>query len=92
MLALSEMLWGAPTKWSIATGKLHYLVSAAAIATMVFAFAVPANAQPFSSVMGSWGYGGYGAFHAVLWVIILIALILGIIWRVWAAKHGSSGT
>jgi uncharacterized membrane protein len=63
--------------------KLHCLVSAAATT-----FAVSANAQPFSSVMGSWGYGGYGAFHAVLWVIILIALILGIIWRVWAAKHG----
>ena len=42
-------------------GKLHYLVSAAAIATMVSAFAISANAQPFSSVMGSWGYGGYPA-------------------------------
>jgi hypothetical protein len=47
--------------------KLHYLVSAAAIATMVAALAVPANAQPFSEMMGSWGYGGYGAFHMVLW-------------------------
>jgi uncharacterized membrane protein len=79
------------TKWSTALRKLYYLVSAAAIATMVFAFAVSANAQPFSSVMGSWGYGGYGAFHTVLWVLILIAFILGIIWRVWIAKHGSRG-
>jgi uncharacterized membrane protein len=70
--------------------KLYYLVRAAAIATMVAAFAAPANAQPFSSVMGSWGYGGYGAFHMVLWVFILIAFIFGIIWRVWAAKHGSA--
>jgi uncharacterized membrane protein len=67
--------------------KLHCLVGA-----VTTAFAVPANAQPFSSMMGSWGYGGYGAFHAVLWVIILIALILGIIWRVWAAKHDNGGT
>jgi len=71
----------------MAMRKLHCLVSAAATT-----FAAPANAQPFSSVMGSWGYGGYGAFHAVLWAIILIALILGIIWRVWAAKHNSTGT
>jgi hypothetical protein len=35
--------------------KLYYLVSAAAIATMVAAFAVPASAQPFSGMMGSWG-------------------------------------
>ena len=55
-------------------------------------FAAPANAQPFSSTIGSWGYGGYGAFHAVLWVIILIALILGIIWRLWAATRGSNGS
>ena len=34
--------------------ELYYLVSAAVIATMVAAFAVPASAQPFSSVMGSW--------------------------------------
>jgi hypothetical protein len=39
--------------------KLHCLVSATATT-----FAVLANAQPFSSVVGSWGYGGYGAFHA----------------------------
>jgi hypothetical protein len=64
--------------------KLYYLVSAAAIATMVAALAVPANAQPFSEMMGSWGYGGYGAFHMVLWVLILIALIFGIVWgRTW---------
>jgi len=44
------------------------LVSVAAIATMVAAFAVPASAQPFSEMIGSWGYGGYGAFHMVLWV------------------------
>jgi hypothetical protein len=56
--------------------KLYYLVRAAAIATMVAAFAAPANAQPFSSVMGSWGYGGYGAFHMVLWVFILIAFAM----------------
>jgi uncharacterized membrane protein len=67
--------------------KLQCLVGGAATA-----FAVPANAQPFSHVMGSWGYGGYGAFHAVLWAIILIALILGLIWRIWAAKHGSGDT
>ena len=65
--------------------ELYCLVSAAAST-----FAVPANAQPFSSVMGSWGYGGYGAFHAVLWVMVLIALILGIIWRVRAAKRDSA--
>ena len=58
--------------------KLCYFVSAAAIATGVAAFAVPASAQPFSGVMGSWGYGGYGAFHMVLWVLILIALIFGV--------------
>jgi hypothetical protein len=56
-----RMLRGAPTKWSIAMGKLHYLVSAAAIAPMVSAFAISASAEPFSSVMGSWGYGGYPA-------------------------------
>jgi uncharacterized membrane protein len=67
--------------------KLYYLVSAAAIATMVAALAVPANAQPFSEMMGSWGYGGYGAFHMVLWVLILIALIFGIVWRVWTEKN-----
>jgi len=38
--------------------KLHCLVSATATT-----FAVLANAQPFSSVVGSWGYGRYGAFH-----------------------------
>ena len=32
--------------------KLCYFVSAAAIATGVAAFAVPASAQPFSGVMG----------------------------------------
>ena len=67
--------------------KLYYLASAAAIATMVAAFAVPASAQPFSSVMGSWGYGGYGAFHMVLWVLILIAFILGVVWRVWRGRR-----
>ena len=33
---------------------LYYLVSAAAVAIMVAAFAVPASAQPFSGMMGSW--------------------------------------
>jgi uncharacterized membrane protein len=70
--------------------KLYYLVSAVAIATMVAALAVPASAQPFSEVMGSWGYGGYGAFHMVLWVLILIGLIFGVVWRVWIAKHRRS--
>ena len=69
--------------------KLYYLVSAAAIATIVAAFAGRAHAQPFSEMMGSWGYGGYGAFHVVLWALILLALILGIAWRVWAAKHAT---
>jgi hypothetical protein len=36
---------------SIAMRKLCYFVSAAAIATGVAAFAVPASAQPFSGVM-----------------------------------------
>ena len=71
--------------------ELYYLASAAAIATMVAAFAVPASAQPFSSVMGSWGYGGYGAFHMVLWVLILIAFILGIVWRVWHGTRRNGG-
>ena len=75
------LLDGTPTKWILAMRKLHCLISAAATS-----FAVPASAQPFSTVTGSWGYGGYGSFHAVLWVIILIALILEIIWRVWATK------
>jgi uncharacterized membrane protein len=71
--------------------KLCYLVTAIAIATIVAALAFPASAQPFSEVMGSWGYGGYGAFHMVLWVLILIALIFGVVWRVWIAKHGTRG-
>jgi uncharacterized membrane protein len=70
----------------------HRNAQATFVSAAATTFAVPANTQPFSSVLGSWGYGGYGAFHAVLWVIILIALILGIIWRVWAAKHRSRGT
>ena len=72
--------------------KLCYLVTAIAIATIVAALAVPACAQPFSEVMGSWGYGGYGAFHMVLWVLILIALIFGVVWRVWIAKHGTGAS
>ena len=71
--------------------ELYYLVSAAAIATMVAAFAVPASAQPFSSVIGSWGYGGYGAFHMVLWVLIVIAFILGVVWRVWLGTRRNGG-
>ncbi|MGA8821323.1 MAG: hypothetical protein WB613_00700 [Pseudolabrys sp.] len=61
--------------------KSYYPVSAATIATFVAAFAVPASAQPFSQMMGSWGYGGYGAFHMVLWVLILVAFIFGVVWR-----------
>ena len=41
--------------------RLYYLVSAAAI--IVVALAGQAHAQPFSEMIGSWGYGGYGAFH-----------------------------
>jgi hypothetical protein len=67
--------------------KLYYLVSVAAFATMVAAFAAPPSAQPISGMIGSWGYGGYGAFHMVLWVHILIAFIFGVLWRVWTAKH-----
>jgi hypothetical protein len=63
------------------------ILSRQCIATMVAAFAVPASAQPFSEMIGSWGYGGYGAFHMVLWVIILIAFIFGVLWRMWTAKH-----
>ena len=59
--------------------RLYYLVSAAAI--IVVALAGQAHAQPFSEMIGSWGYGGYGAFHMVLWILILFALILGIAWR-----------
>ena len=69
--------------------KPYYLVSTAAIATIVAALVDQAHAQPFSEMIGSWGYGGYGAFHMVLWVLILLALILGIAWRVRAAKHGT---
>jgi hypothetical protein len=48
--------------------KLYYLVSAAAIATIVAAWrAGPCSI--FSEMMGSWGYGGYGAFHVVLWAL-----------------------
>lgn len=65
--------------------RLYYLVSAAAI--IVVALAGQAHAQPFSEMIGSWGYGGYGAFHMVLWILILFALILGIAWRFWAARH-----
>ena len=68
--------------------KFYYLVSAAAIATMVATLAVPASAQPFSEMIGNWGYGGYGAFHTVLWILILIALIFGIVWRVWIRGGG----
>ena len=71
--------------------RLYYLVSAAAIATIVVALTGQAHAQPFSEMIGSWGYGGYGAFHMVLWVLILLGLILGIAWRVWAAKHDTRG-
>ncbi len=67
--------------------RLYYLVSAAAIATIVVALTSQAHAQPFSEMIGSWGYGGYGAFHMVLWILILFALILGIAWRFWAAKQ-----
>ena len=79
---------GTATEWS---SKFYYLVSAAAIATMVAAFAVPVSAQPFSSVMGSWGYGGYGAFHMVLWVLIVIAFILGVVWRVRLGTRRNGG-
>jgi hypothetical protein len=79
------------TKWSTAMRKLYYLVSAAAIATMIAAFAVPASAQPFSRMMGSWGYGGYGAFHMALWVLIVIAFILGVVWRVWHGTRRNGG-
>jgi hypothetical protein len=82
---------GTATEWGIAIREFYYLASAAAIATMVAGFAVPASAQPFSSVMGSWGYGGYGAFHMVLWVLIVIAFILGVVWRVWHGTRRNGG-
>ena len=82
-------LFGGGDEGSAAMRNLYYLVSAAAVAIMVAAFAVPASAQPFSEMMGSRGYGGYGAFHLVIWVLILIAIVFGVVWRVWTAKRGT---
>ena len=62
--------------------ELRYLVSVAAVVTVI-GVATPAGAQPYGPGMMGWGYGyGFGLLHMIIWLVILAAIVAGAVWLV----------
>src|ERR1019366_1136950 len=62
--------------------ELRYLVSVAAVVTVI-GVATPAGAQPYGPGMMGWGYGyGFGLLHMLIWLVLLAAIVAGVVWLV----------